>query len=225
MVSSVLRIYLSRYSYLITKQDRSWRAWISRRQKSSTGVEDSLGEYGLRFMRILISKSGFQIFYCSSTSFLKVDYGSSKSVCGIRVSLENAKLRISQSKVHRESMYDSISVMLWFKKIFRLWFSLGMCRFISCAVLWSRFQQSHRLVHCVVFNDIDYFLAFAGQPRNRLKVVLYWSICNADSQCTFFARICRHVTLVASFWIAFKNLQRVAALQIPQKIVPYGVLH
>ena len=33
------------------------------------------------------------------------------------------------------------------------------------------------------------------------------------------------LTLVASFWIAFKNLQRVAALQIAQKIIPDGVLH
>ena len=43
-----------------------------------------------------------------------------------------------------------------------------------------------------------------------LKVVLHWSICNANlqrrSQSMFFARICRHVTLAASFWIAFKTL-------------------
>ena len=34
----------------------------------------------------------------------------------------------------------------------------------------------------------------------------------------FFARICRHVTLVARFWIAFKTLQRVAALQLSQNV-------
>ena len=50
-------------------------------------------------------------------------------------------------------------------------------------------------------------------------------ICNADSQRMFFARICRHVTFVTSFLIAFKNLQRVAALQIAQKIVRDRVVH
>ena len=115
-----------------------------------------------------------------------------------------------------------------------------------------------------------------------VKVVLHWSICNADSQRMFFARIWRHSytcsifeatislqacwarllareartrgwkqwnsgqrslrqkstaacytdqfapnsrTAVASFWIASKNLQRVTALQISQKIVRNGVLH
>ena len=31
------------------------------------------------------------------------------------------------------------------------------------------------------------------------KVMLHWSTCNADSQCMFFTRICRHVTLLNCF--------------------------
>ena len=59
----------------------------------------------------------------------------------------------------------------------------------------------------------------------NVEVVLRWSICNADSQRMFFARICRHVTLAASFWIALKTLQRVAALQKSQTIVRNGVFY
>ena len=66
---------------------------------------------------------------------------------------------------------------------------------------------------------------FTQKIIKKVKVVLHWSICNADSQRMFFARNCRHVTLVASCWIAFKNLQRVAALQIAQNVIRNWVLN
>ena len=80
-------------------------------------------------------------------------------------------------------------------------------------------RQRPRRIYRFVFPFV------AAITLEQIKVVLRWSICNADSQRMFFARICRHATLVASFLITFKNLQRVAAPQIPQKIVCNGVLH
>ena len=35
--------------------------------------------------------------------------------------------------------------------------------------------------------------------HNSIKVVLHWSTCHSDSQRMFFARICRHVTLLNRF--------------------------
>ena len=47
------------------------------------------------------------------------------------------------------------------------------------------------------------FLARKVRTRSKsweeLKVMLHWSTCNADSQRMFFARICRHVTLLNRF--------------------------
>ena len=58
--------------------------------------------------------------------------------------------------------------------------------------------------------------------HHGLKVMLHWSTLNADSQRMTFSH---EFADMLHFWIAFKNFQRVAALQISQKTVRNGPLH
>ena len=56
--------------------------------------------------------------------------------------------------------------------------------------------------------------------------MLHWSTCNANLQRRFETHVSRtNFADMTHFWIAFKNFQRVAALQISQKIVRNGVSH
>ena len=93
---------------------------------------------------------------------------------------------------------------------------------LSLALLWNGRQYFIQLSHAAIVTVVG--RTFHG--CFIVKVVLHSSICNANliRNACFFARICRHVTLVARFLIAFKNLQRVAALQISHVIVRNGVL-